>query len=213
MNVELLRGCFAGLREDAAAGMDRVSKETYGINLEENLKELVRRLHQMGYRPQPVKRVYIPKPGSDKMRPLGVPVLEDKLVQAGMVKILEAIYEQDFIADSYGFRPGRGCHDALRALNLEVHREPVNHVVEVEAGRDSSGMRMILWWPFSRRRTPRDSARNWKNARLSSGCRWRRRRPRSLSLDRSSGRGRGQRMQGRNHVALPGNQAETEKTN
>ena len=132
MDVELLRGCFAGLREDAAAGIDRMTKETYGANLEENLTGLVGRLHRMGYRPQPVKRVYIPKPGSDRMRPLGVPVLEDKLVQAGMVRILEAIYEQDFISDSYGFRPGRGCHDALRALNLEVHRGLVNHVVEAD---------------------------------------------------------------------------------
>lgn len=132
MDVGLLRGCFAGLREDAAAGIDRVTKEEYEKNLEENLKELVKRLHQMAYRPQPVKRVYIPKSGSDKMRPLGVPVLEDKLVQSGMVRILEAIYEQDFIGDSYGFRPGRGCHDALRALNLEVHRSMVNFVVEAD---------------------------------------------------------------------------------
>lgn len=132
MDVELLRECFAELREEAAAGIDRVTKRTYGDDLEENLKDLVRRLHQMGYRPQPVKRVYIPKPGSDKLRPLGIPVIEDKLVQAGMVRILESIYEQDFIGDSYGFRPGRGCHDALRALNLEVHQKPVNHVVEAD---------------------------------------------------------------------------------
>jgi RNA-directed DNA polymerase len=132
MDIDLLRGCFAGLRTDAAAGIDRVTKQVYGQNLEENLTSLVNRLHQMAYRPQPVKRVYIPKPGSDKLRPLGVPVLEDKLVQAGMVRILEAIYEQDFIGDSYGFRPGRGCHHALRALNLEVHGSMVNYVVEAD---------------------------------------------------------------------------------
>lgn len=132
MDIELLRGCFAGLRMDAAAGIDRVTKQEYGNDLEENLMSLVSRLHQMAYRPQPVKRVYIPKPGTDKLRPLGVPVLEDKLVQAGMVRILEAIYEQDFIGDSYGFRPGRGCHDALRALNLEVHGSMVNYVVEAD---------------------------------------------------------------------------------
>ncbi|MBF0311718.1 MAG: group II intron reverse transcriptase/maturase [Magnetococcales bacterium] len=132
MDLELLRGCFAGLRTDAAAGIDRVTKQEYGQNLEENLTILVKRLHQMAYRPQPVKRVYIPKPGSDKLRPLGVPVLEDKLVQAGMVRILETIYEQDFIGDSYGFRPGRGCHHALRTLNLEVHRGMVNYVVEAD---------------------------------------------------------------------------------
>ncbi len=132
MDLELLRGCFAGLRTDAAAGIDRVTKQEYGQNLEENLTTLVNRLHQMAYRPQPVKRVYIPKPGSDKLRPLGVPVLEDKLVQAGMVRILDAIYEQDFIGDSYGFRPGRGCHNALRTLNLEVHKGMVNYVVEAD---------------------------------------------------------------------------------
>ncbi|MBF0245336.1 MAG: group II intron reverse transcriptase/maturase [Planctomycetes bacterium] len=132
MNVEMLRGCFAGLREDAAAGIDHVTKWEYGKHLEENLINLVRRLHQMSYRPQPVKRVYIPKAGSDKLRPLGIPVLEDKLVQAGMVRILEAIYEQEFMDDSYGFRPRRGCHDALRALNLEVHRGGVNYVVEAD---------------------------------------------------------------------------------
>lgn len=132
MNEELLRGCFAELRSDASAGIDRVTKMGYAANLEENLTNLVRRLHQMAYRPQPVRRVYIPKPGSDKMRPLGVPVLEDKLVQAGMVKILGAIYEQDFVDDSYGFRPGRGCHDALRALNREVGTGLINYVVEAD---------------------------------------------------------------------------------
>ncbi len=77
-------------------------------------------------------RVFIPKPGSDKQRPLGVPALEDKLVQAGLVRILEAIYEQDFIDDSYGFRPGRGCHDALRTLSREVEDRPVNYIVEAD---------------------------------------------------------------------------------
>jgi group II intron reverse transcriptase/maturase len=132
MDVELLRECFADLRGDAAAGIDRVTKEEYSDNLEINLAHLVGRLHQMSYIPQPVRRVYIPKLGSDKLRPLGIPALEDKLVQAGLVRILEAIYEVDFIDDSYGFRPSRGCHDALRALSDTVEERPTNYIVEAD---------------------------------------------------------------------------------
>jgi group II intron reverse transcriptase/maturase len=132
MDKELLRGCFGGLRPDAASGIDRITKEEYGKNLDANLTELVERLHRMSYIPQPVRRVYIPKPGSTKQRPLGIPALEDKLVQAGLVRILEAIYEGDFIDDSYGFRPGRGCHDALRALSLEVEGGKAHYIVEAD---------------------------------------------------------------------------------
>lgn len=132
MNMELLRGCFEGLRTDAASGIDRITKEEYGKNLDANLTTLVERLHRMAYIPQPVRRVYIPKPGSTKQRPLGIPALEDKLVQAGLVRILEAIYEGDFIDDSYGFRPGRGCHDALRSLSLEVEGGKVHYIVEAD---------------------------------------------------------------------------------
>ena len=134
MNEELRLGCFEQLRKNAASGIDGMTKDQYAEQLPDNptgkpgctaiaarrgrgmdashdyLHQLVDRLHRMAYIPQPVMRVYIPKPGSDKMRPLGIPALEDKLVQAGLVKILQAIYEQDFIDDSYGFRPGRGCH-------------------------------------------------------------------------------------------------------
>ena len=132
MNEELLLGCFEQLRTNAASGIDGVTKAQYAEQLPENLHQLVDRLHRMAYIPQPVMRVYIPKPGSDKMRPLGIPALEDKLVQAGLGKILQAIYEQDFIDDSYGFRPGRSCHDALRALSQTVENQPVNYIVEAD---------------------------------------------------------------------------------
>jgi RNA-directed DNA polymerase len=129
---DLLRECFAGLKENAAAGIDGVMKAKYEEHLEDNLTDLVERLHRMAYLPQPVRRVYIPKPGSDKKRPLGMPVFEDKLVQSALVRILGAIYEQDFISDSYGFRPGRSCHDALRALSVEVEGGLVNYIVEAD---------------------------------------------------------------------------------
>ena len=132
MNKELLLVCFMGLRTDAASGIDNITKQEYANNVSANLDDLVDRLHKMAYKPQPVLRVYIPKPGSKKMRPLGIPVLEDKLVQGGLSKILQSIYEQDFIADSYGFRPERNCHGALRALGQSVERQPIHHIVEAD---------------------------------------------------------------------------------
>ena len=132
MNEDLLRECFEGLRKDAASGIDKVTKEEYGKDLSANLTGLVGRLHAMSYIPQPVRRVYIPKAGSSKLRPLGIPSLEDKLVQAGLVRILGLIYEVDFIKDSYGFRPGRGCHDALRELSLEVETGRIHYIVEAD---------------------------------------------------------------------------------
>lgn len=132
MNEELMLGCFRRLRKDAAAGIDNMTKEMYAEKFEANLSNLIDRLHRMAYKPQPVRRKYIPKPGSTKQRPLGIPSIEDKLVQSGLVRILEAVYEEDFIADSYGFRPARSCHDALKALSETVENNPVNHIVEAD---------------------------------------------------------------------------------
>jgi len=132
MDAELLRECFRRLKKDKAAGVDEVTKEMYAADLEANLTRLVDRLHRMAYIPQPTRRVYIPKAGSDKLRPLGLPTLEDKLVQAGLVRILNAVYEQDFIDDSYGFRCGRSQHDALRALSATVGNGPVSYIVEAD---------------------------------------------------------------------------------
>ena len=132
MNEELLLRSFRRLSEDKAAGIDKVTKDQYAENLEANIKELVSRLQQMAYRPRPVRRVYIPKAGSNKLRPLGIPCLEDKLVQSAMARILGAIYEEDFIENSYGFRPGRSCHDALRELSQTVEWEGTNYIAEAD---------------------------------------------------------------------------------
>jgi len=132
MNEELLRECFKRLRRDAAAGIDKMTKDMYAENLEANLSKLIDRLHRMAYIPQPVRRTYIPKPGSAKQRPLGIPCFEDKLVQAGLVRILESVYELDFMEDSYGFRPFRNCHNALKALSETVENNPINHIVEAD---------------------------------------------------------------------------------
>jgi len=132
LGEELLRECFKRLRKEAATGIDKITKEMYAEELDANLKRLVERLQTMTYIPQSVRRVYIPKQGSNKKRPLGIPVLEDKIVQAGLKQILESIYEEDFINDSYGFRPEKGCHEALRQLSRTVEKESVNYVVEAD---------------------------------------------------------------------------------
>jgi len=132
MDRELLWGCFHAMKEGKASGIDRITKEQYAENLMDNLDDLIGRLHRMAYIPQPVLRVYIPKAASKKMRPLGLPAREDKWVQAALSRILQAIYEQDFIDDAYGFRPGRSCHDALRSLNQTLEKRGINHVVEAD---------------------------------------------------------------------------------
>jgi RNA-directed DNA polymerase len=132
MTREFLRGRFVMLKKDAAAGVDQQSKEMYGEELDANLDRLAESLHAMRYKPQAVRRTYIPKAGSNKQRPLGIPAIEDKIVQSGLTKIIEAIYEQDFIEDSYGFRPGRCQHDALRELSRTVEKRPVNYIVDAD---------------------------------------------------------------------------------
>jgi retron-type reverse transcriptase len=127
-----LRASYADLRANSAPGIDEVGKEEYGANLESNLKELSERLGRMGYRPQPVKRVYIPKPGTSKQRPLGMLCFEDKLVQVALVRVLEQIYEADFVESSYGYRPGRTQHQALDQLGRTIQQRRVSYVVEAD---------------------------------------------------------------------------------
>jgi len=131
LTVDFLRECFRELGRNKASGVDGVTVEGYGINLEENLKDLVGRLKRKRYRPRPVRRVNIPKPKGGT-RPLGIPAVEDKIVQMGVKKILEAIFEVDFMEVSYGFRPRRGSHQALEVLDQAIMRGPVNWIVDMD---------------------------------------------------------------------------------
>jgi RNA-directed DNA polymerase len=132
-NVERLRVAFLAIKKDAAAGVDGETWEHYGETLEANLQDLSPRLKRGAYRARPVRRVYIPKVGKPgELRPLGVPALEDKIVQRATVEVLNAIYEQDFLGFSYGFRPGRSPHQALDALAVGIGTRKVNWVLDAD---------------------------------------------------------------------------------
>jgi group II intron reverse transcriptase/maturase len=131
LDVEYLRDCYESLNRNKAVGIDNVSWEDYGKNLNKNLEELVIRLKRKKYKPIPARRVYIPKNETEK-RPLGIPALENKIVERGITWILESIYEQDFLKSSYGFRPNRNAHQALKELNELIMFQPVNHIVEAD---------------------------------------------------------------------------------
>ncbi len=132
--VERLRAAYYALRRDAAAGVDGQTWQSYGQDLEANLLDLSDRLARGGYRPQPVRRVYIDKADGSK-RPLGVPALEDKLVQRATVEVLNAIYEQDFIGFSYGFRPGKSAHNALDAVSVGVSSRKVSWILDADIAK------------------------------------------------------------------------------
>src|SRR5437588_4063971 len=135
-DVERLRTAYLAIKKDAAAGVDGQTWEQYGEKLEENLQDLSARLKRGAYRAKPVRRVYIPKVGKPgELRPLGVPALEDKIVQRATVAVLSAIYEQDFLGFSYGFRPGRSPHQALDALAVGIGTRKVNWVLDADIRR------------------------------------------------------------------------------
>jgi len=145
LDEEALGRAFHRIRKDAAVGVDDVTKEEYGQQLEENLRGLHERLRTMRYRHQPIRRVHIPKAGG-KTRPIGISSLEDKVVQGGLREILEAIYEQDFRECSYGFRPNRSAHDALRAVHRMASEERITVVLEadIQAFFDSIDRKKLL---------------------------------------------------------------------
>lgn len=115
-----------------ATGIDQIDKTKYEENLKENIEELIQEMKTFRYKPMPVKRAYIPKTGSDKLRPLGIPAYRDKLVQGVMAEILNAIYENIFLDCSYGFRPERSCHGAIKKLDEIIKEKRVNYIVDAD---------------------------------------------------------------------------------
>jgi RNA-directed DNA polymerase len=135
-DVDRLRAAYLGMKRDAAAGIDGQRWEHYGEALEDNLHDLSHRLQRGAYQAKPVRRVYISKVGKPgELRPLGVPALEDKIVQRATVEVLNAIYEQDFLGFSYGFRPGRSPHQALDALSVGIGTKKVSWVLDADIRR------------------------------------------------------------------------------
>ena len=132
ININSLRAIHKTMDKNKASGIDKVTKEKYEQNLEENLENLVKRMKTGSYRPNPTRRVYIPKETKGKMRPLGISSYEDKLVESAIAQILEQIYEPKFYNESFGFRPNRNCHQAVREIIEMVQHRKTNYVVEVD---------------------------------------------------------------------------------
>jgi RNA-directed DNA polymerase len=175
-----LRAAYLALSPKAAAGVDGVTWEAYGQRLEGNLQDLHGRLHRGAFRARPSRRVEIPKAGGGR-RPLGIAALEDKIVQRAVVEVLGAIYEQDFLGFSYGFRPGRSAHDALDALAVAITRRKVSWVLDadIRGFYDAIDHEWMLRFSSAELRTSgfcASSASGWAQASSSKGGgrRWRR---------------------------------------
>src|SRR5437868_11673853 len=131
ISLELLEEAFFELKENAAAGVDGMTWDAYEADLERRLEDLHARVHSGAYRALPSRRIYIPKPDG-RQRPLAIAALEDKIVQRAAAAVLNAIYEEDFLGFSYGFRPGRGAHEAMDALVVGIERKKVNYVLDAD---------------------------------------------------------------------------------
>ena len=131
-NEETLTASHKQMDGRKAKGIDGVAKEDYSVNLEANVKHLVKRMKSGSYKPEPIRRVYIPKDDSNKMRPLGISCYEDKLVENIMAQILTMVYEPKFYNESFGFRPNRNCHQAVREIIEDVQYHKVNYIVEAD---------------------------------------------------------------------------------
>ena len=132
VNKETLMEQHKKQMKGKASGIDGITKEQYNENAENNVEDLLERMKKFSYRPQAVKRVYIPKTGSDKLRPLGIPAYEDRLVQGCMGYVLNEIYETKFLDCSYGFRPNRNCHQAIREINQTIMTKKVNYILDAD---------------------------------------------------------------------------------
>jgi RNA-directed DNA polymerase len=131
-DIEHLRACYQQLKGNKAVGVDEVTKSMYAADLEANLQDLSARLKRMGYRPQPKRRIYIPKPGSETGRPLGISSFEDKIVELATKRVLEPLFEPLFEECSYGYRPQRSPHQCLDALGRTLQQKRVNILVEAD---------------------------------------------------------------------------------
>jgi RNA-directed DNA polymerase len=131
VDEEALRRAFRTMNRNASPGVDGVTWRQYEEGADDRLRELCTRIHRGAYRPQPSRRTYIPKVDGTQ-RALGIAALEDKIVQAAVAAVLSAIYEEDFLGFSYGFRPGRGQHDALDALNVAIQTKKVNYILDAD---------------------------------------------------------------------------------
>ena len=131
IDKDMLTSCYKVMDKDKAVGIDGVTKEAYGNNLDENLNALVERLKRKEYKPKPAKRIEIRK-DNGKMRPLSIYCFEDKVVQEALRRVLEAVFEPHFYDAMMGFRPNRGCHTALRRLNDMLEKEKTNWVLDAD---------------------------------------------------------------------------------
>ena len=132
-NEDSLKECFHELDGKKAVGVDGIDKETYGKDLDQNISILITKMKNMAYRPGPVRESLIPKEGKPgATRPLGISGFEDKIVQKMMQKILESIYDPIFLDGSYGFRPGRGCHDAIKDLQHYLHTSEIQTIIDID---------------------------------------------------------------------------------
>ena len=132
VDLDWLREGYRRTRKDGAVGVDGQTAEEYEQDLRGNLESLLERFKAGTYRAPPVRRVHIPKGDGRRTRPIGIPTFEDKVLQRAVTMVLTAVYEQDFLDCSYGFRPGRSAHDAVRTLDRIVHRGKVNWILEAD---------------------------------------------------------------------------------
>ena len=173
--TDRLRAGYRAIKPSAAPGVDEVTWQEYGRNLEGNLEDLHGRIHRGSYRAKPSRRTYIPKPDG-RQRPLGIASLEDKIVQRAVVEVLNEVYEADFLGFSYGFRPGRGPHDALDALAVGIRSKNVNWVLDADirdffSSLDRDWMRRFLEHRMADERVLR-LIDKWLNAGIIEDGRW-----------------------------------------